>query len=148
MELENILVGVAGEYLAAGELTLRGYIASITLKNSRGIDIIASSPDGEKAVSVQVKTNSKRKARWLLNKKAEEFYSKNHIYIFVTLKGLNERPDFYIVPSKVVAEFVKLRHKEWLSTKKRDGSRRKDNPMRAFRDESDKYLEQWQHVGL
>ncbi len=38
-KLEPTLVGVAGEYLVAGELSLRGYIASITLRNSRGIDI-------------------------------------------------------------------------------------------------------------
>jgi len=57
-KLESTLVGVAGEYLVAGELSLRGYIASITLRNSRGIDIIASNSDGSKSVSIQVKTNS------------------------------------------------------------------------------------------
>jgi hypothetical protein len=51
-KLESTLVGVAGEYLVAGELSLRGYIASITLRNSRGIDIIASNPDGTKSVSI------------------------------------------------------------------------------------------------
>lgn len=58
MKLEATLVGVAGEYLVAGELSLRGYIASITLRNSRGIDIIISSSDGTKSASIQVKTNS------------------------------------------------------------------------------------------
>jgi Holliday junction resolvase-like predicted endonuclease len=57
-KLESTLVGVAGEYLVAGELTLRGFIASITLRNSRGIDIIASNSDGSSSVSIQVKTNS------------------------------------------------------------------------------------------
>jgi len=56
-KLESNLVGVAGEYLVAGELSRRGYIASITLRNSRGIDIIASSADAEKTVNIQVKTN-------------------------------------------------------------------------------------------
>ncbi len=37
-KLASTLVGVAGEYLVAGELSLRGYIASITLRNSKGID--------------------------------------------------------------------------------------------------------------
>ena len=45
-KLDSTLVGVAGEYLVAGELSRRGYIASITLRNSRGIDIIASNSDG------------------------------------------------------------------------------------------------------
>ena len=67
--LEPTLVGVAGEYLVAGELTLRGYIASITLRNSRGIDIIASNADGSCSVSIQVKTNSNGQKSWILNNK-------------------------------------------------------------------------------
>lgn len=46
--LETTLVGFAGEYFVAAELSLRGYLASITLRNSRGIDIIASSSDASK----------------------------------------------------------------------------------------------------
>jgi hypothetical protein len=65
-KLESTLVGVAGEYLVAGELSLRGYIASITLRNSRGIDIIASNPEATKSVSIQVKTNSKGESKWIL----------------------------------------------------------------------------------
>ena len=48
MKLESTQVGVAGEYFVAAELSLRGYIASITLRNTRGIDIIASTKSGEK----------------------------------------------------------------------------------------------------
>ena len=54
-KLESTLVGVAGGYLVAAELSLRGYIASISLRNSRGIDIIASHSDGTKTVSIQEK---------------------------------------------------------------------------------------------
>jgi hypothetical protein len=46
MKLESTQVGVAGEYFVAAELSLRGYIASITLRNTRGIDIIASTKGG------------------------------------------------------------------------------------------------------
>jgi len=148
MVLENTLVGVAGEYLVAGELSLRGYIASITLRNSRGIDIIASNPDGTKSISIQVKTNSSGNSRWLLNKKCEDFYSKSHVYVFVALKDLGERPDFYIVPSKVVAEYAKHRHMNWLSRKKRDGTERKDSSMRAFLDDNKVYLEKWDEIKL
>ena len=33
-KLESTLVGVAGEYLVAGELTLRGFIVRIPVKSS------------------------------------------------------------------------------------------------------------------
>lgn len=56
--LESTLIGVAGEYYVAAELTMRGHIATITLRNSGGIDIIASNSDASKSVSIQVKKHS------------------------------------------------------------------------------------------
>ncbi len=54
-QLESTLVGVAGEYFVAAELSVRGYLASVTLRNSRGIDIIASNSNASRSVSNQVK---------------------------------------------------------------------------------------------
>ena len=147
-KLETTLVGVAGEYLVAGELSLRGYIASITLRNSRGIDIIASNAEGTKSVSLQVKTNSNGGKSWMLSKKAEDYFSDNHYYIFVALSKVNERPSFHIVPSQEVAEVTSASHAHWLKGKKSDGSRRKDTPMRKFNDHENMYLEAWHLLEL
>ena len=43
MTISKILSGVAGEYFVAAEMSRRGYIASLTLKNTRGIDVLAAS---------------------------------------------------------------------------------------------------------
>jgi hypothetical protein len=43
--LTTVLSGVSGEYFVAAELSRRGFIASLTLKNAQGIDILASSAD-------------------------------------------------------------------------------------------------------
>lgn len=147
-KLKSTLVGVAGEYLVAGELSLRGYIASITLRNSRGIDIIASNSDGSKSVSIQVKTNSDGGKSWILNKKSEEFFSDNHYYIFVALGNIHERPSFHVVPSKKVAEYTLTSHANWLKGKKRDGTQRKDTSMRKFNDHENKYKEAWHLIKL
>ena len=147
-ELEPQLVGVAGEYLVAGELSLRGYIASITLRNSRGIDIIASNRDGTKSASIQVKTNSDGSKVWILSKKSEDFFSRNHYYVFVALGNLNERPSFHVVPSRIVAEKISASHANWLKGRKRDGSQRKDTSMRKFKDSENKYLEAWHLIKL
>ena len=69
-KLDTKFVGVAGEYDVATGLTLRGYIAAITLRNSRGVEIVASLPDGSKSISIQVKTSNGNQRKWLLNKKA------------------------------------------------------------------------------
>jgi hypothetical protein len=144
-KLDTTLVGVAGEYLVAGELTLRGYIAAISLRNSRGVDIVASRTDGSGAFTIQVKTRSRGTTKkWILNKKCEDVSSKNHFYIFVLLSGdEEERSCFHVVPSRVVAKHVREGHSSWLKGKKKDGSPRKDSSMRAFRDKENKFLEAW-----
>lgn len=147
-KLASTLVGVAGEYLVAGELSLRGYIASITLRNSKGIDIIVSDEHAARSVSIQVKTNSFGNDKWILNKKAEDFYSDNHYYIFVSLKEIGERPEYYIVPSKIVANYVSSSHSEWLKGRKNDGSPRKDSAIRNFKDPQKKFLEAWELIKL
>ena len=38
-KLSNGLTGIAGEYFVAAELSLRGFMASVTLRNNESIDI-------------------------------------------------------------------------------------------------------------
>ncbi len=148
VQLETTIVGVAGEYFVAAELSARGHIASITLRNSRGMDILASSADGSRRVSIQVKTNSDGSPTWILNKKAETFIAEDHYYVFVALKAVGQRPAFHVVPSKDVAHFTSESHKAWLAGVKRDGSARKDSLMRKFEDLQSQYKERWETLGL
>ena len=104
-KLPKGLSGVAGEYFVAGELSRLGYIASITLRNTRGIDILASNTTATRQVAIQVKTNQGSKPEWVLSKAAESFYADNLFYVFVNLKSSEERPDFYIVPSRALCWF-------------------------------------------
>lgn len=148
LQLEPTLVGVAGEYFVAAELSLRGFLASVTLRNSRGIDIIASNADASKTVSIQVKSNKSGKASWLLSKKSESFFADNHYYVFVALHPLGVRPDFFIVPSGDVADYIYRDHANWLAGTKADGSERKNSNMRVFKDFDCKYKERWENLGL
>lgn len=147
-QLETTLVGVTGEYFVAAELSIRGYLASVTLRNSRGIDIIASNSDASRSISIQVKTSKGGGPKWILNKKAESYCADNHYYVFVVLHAVGQRPDFYVVPSKVVSEYVSTSHRKWLAGSKKDGSSRKDSAMRVFHDHEDKYKEAWSTLGL
>jgi hypothetical protein len=144
MKTESSLVGIAGEYYVAAELSIRGFIAAVTLRNSRGLDIIASKSDGSKQISIQVKTNSGGAAKWILDKKAETFVSDSHYYVFVALKTKMQRPDFYIVPSKIVGEYVANAHKNWLLQPSKNGSPHNDNPVRNFFDKTGTYKEKWE----
>src|SRR5258706_14079118 len=103
--LSTGLSGVAGEYFVAAELSRRGYVASLTLRNTRGIDILASNADATKTVGIQVKANSGKKANWLLSEKAENDMAENLFYVFVNLNG-TEAPEYYIVPRAVIAKYM------------------------------------------
>lgn len=138
----------AVEYYVAAELSVRGYVASITLRNSRGIDILASNADATRTVSIQVKTSKGGQPRWILGKKSESFASRDHFYTFVILHLIGIRPEFYIVPSEVVASTVSTDHATWLKGTKKDGSARKDSNMRIFRDDVGQFKEAWNLLGL
>ena len=138
-KVSSILTGVSGEYFAAAELSRRGHIASITLRNTKGIDIVASTEDGSKTINIQVKTSSKNTIGWMLNKKAETMSDKNMFYIFFRLNELDERPQFHIVPTSYVANKVKKGHQEWLNTLGR-GKKRKDTDMRKLEYSNNDFL--------
>ena len=139
--------GVAGEYLCAGELARRGHIATLTLKNSKGVDILASNADASKTVAIQVKTSYGNSTKWVLSHKAEDFYKENLFYVFVNLNFGNP-PDYFIVPSKVVADTIKEYYKVWRSTPGRKGQEHNENPMRTFIDKEKQYLGKWDSLGL
>src|SRR5262245_36496689 len=104
MATKGQMTGMLGTYLAAAELTQQGMIVSITSRNTRGADLMVTDQDYEKTWSIQVKTNRKAATFWLLNKEYKELKSPTHVYVFINLRG-KERPDYYIVPSRVVARY-------------------------------------------
>ncbi len=147
-KISSILAGVSGEYFVAAELSRRGFICSVTLKNTKGIDILVCNEDATRTIGIQVKTNQINKSEWLLNEKSEQLVDKNIFYVFVTFKNINELPEYYIVPSKVVASHVKTNHRKWLSGDGKKGRKRNDSNMRKFKDPEKGYLDNWKILKL
>jgi hypothetical protein len=157
MKSNKALVGIAGAHFVAAELAQQGYVATLTSRNTEGIDVLASNHEGSKTVSIQVKTSGPEQRKsfsrsWILGSKHENIFSDNLFYVFVDLKTGNEKPDFYVVPSRVVADYVKKSHADWLKQLSKKGKKHKDNPMRLFEinDESQvsQYLNRWEKLGL
>ena len=145
--VNKILTGVAGEYFVAAELSRQGYVATLTLRNTRGVDILASNADASKTVTIQVKANAGKKAYWILSEKAEGDTAEDLFYVFVRLNG-SEAPDYYVVPRAEVAKYVTEKHKAWLAAPGRHGQKRNDSSMRVFRDPEPKYHNAWETLGL
>ena len=128
------ITGVSGEYFVAAELSRRGWIAVLTLKNTPNIDVIATTPDGSRTLNIQVKTRSiGNRQGWILNKGIETVLPGNNFYIaFVDLVGENEKPDYFLIPKNLFAKWIAKHHQEWLAAPGRSGHVRVDNPIRAF----------------
>ena len=133
-KLTSVQSGVAGEYFVAAELSARGFTASITLRNTKGIDIVCSNEDASKSVAIQVKTNKSSGRSWILNQKSEDYFADNLFYVFVNLNDNLKSPEYFIVPSKTVAHYVKSSHQNWLGTPGKKGQQHKDTNMRQFMD--------------
>jgi len=140
-------VSLAGEFAVLSNLALLGYDANMTLGNTKGVDILVSHPRTLKMFQLEVKTNYKsewkkpRKSKihgtflsdWIMNKKHETITASNLFYCFVHISRETNNFKFYIVPSKVVAKYVREQHQFWLRESERTGKTVKDTDMRLFR---------------
>jgi hypothetical protein len=126
------MTGAAGEYFVAAELSLRGWLATVTIKNSPGTDILAQKPVTGAMVAIQTKTASFGN-KFQLHRKAETpTTARNEWYVLVKLHEERTRPTFYVVPRNIVAGAAYAQHREWLSKSRRDGKPRMDTDKRVM----------------
>lgn len=152
------IVGVAGEFFVAAELSQRGIVATMTLKNTPYIDILATNLEKGKTANIQVKTMSiGNNTGWHLGPKdGEPSGVANHFYVLVNLQGQGKLPKYIILPKEEFSIFLKTKQENWESGKKRDGSPRKKTTMWIFdpnRNESshkfaEKYIDNWDILDL
>lgn len=113
-QINKLMTGLAGEYFVAGMMNLKGWIASLTLKNYPGIDIFGMNPEMPgKMVGIQVKScvsdsffiGLKRSERGQMDKKIQG------PYVFVHCENSehgDEAVTFYILSK---SEFIALVNK-------------------------------------
>ena len=144
MKKSNISIGNCGEYFVAAELERHGFTVGVPLSNTTDFDILAVSRiNHDKQYLIQVKTQSGSTLSWPLGKKSESLKGNNIFYIFVTLNYLNT-PDYYIVPSEVVARTIKKEHQKWLDTPGKNGQKRNDSQLRKFHlEKNSEYKNAW-----
>lgn len=124
------IIGIAGEYFVAAELSQMGIIATLTLKNTPSIDVLATNIENGKFANIQVKTMSpNNKYGWRLSEKDEKSSKiKYHYYVLVNLQGLGALPEYYVIPQVELAKLLYKDHREYLA----GGKNRKDTTMRMF----------------
>ena len=129
----NNLVGTAGEYYVCAELCRLGYLALLTPKNNPLFDVIATTPDGSRFVSIQVKTRSVHNTQgWKLGTDIAKGHAPSGL--FVVLVNLEDRglPEFYVYEYPVLSERVSHVYQAYISKPKRDGTPKKEVGFRWF----------------
>jgi len=73
-----------------------------------GADLLVADELCAKAFSIQVKTNGNPARFWLVGVKAQRVVSPHHYYVFVNLRSADNRHEYFIVSSTVVAKKMRV----------------------------------------
>ncbi len=131
MKVAKQNIGNAGEYFIAYLLSANNCIVTVTLGRAEGFDLLIVNPKN-KTLKISVKTTFYKIKSLMMTKKVEELKTSDLFYAFVRFSDIHKLPDYWIVPSKIVAERIAFSHQKWLETPKRDGTPHKDSTIRKF----------------
>jgi hypothetical protein len=108
LKISNSLIGIAGVHFVASELTLRGLIALPTIRNTAGIDILVSEPDGSGQANLQVKTSLKKVTFWPTSKPEKCLRGPTSFYVFLRYDKNQRRFEAFLESGdKVYAQVTK-----------------------------------------
>jgi len=108
-QIDKTLTALAGEFLVAGYLCLKGYVASLTLKNYPKVDIFCLNPKNQKQVAIQVKTKRGGNQYYV----PENVDEHDQPYVFVYINP-NDTVEYYVVPSRDVARLSTMQREKYL----------------------------------
>jgi len=120
----KILIALAGEYYVASQLCLRGYVASLTLKNYPDVDIFCLNPMNGRQCALQVKTSTTND--FFVPRNCSEG---NRLFAFVHITK-NNSLEVFIVPGKQVDEIAQAQTDEYLERARQ--KRRNPNPDQLY----------------
>lgn len=107
MKLNSRIVGDAGEYLVAYNLSRRGLAVALMNRGAKGVDMLVTN-NGKDVVSIQVKSSQGRSQprQWMVGKH-QPSPSSHFFYVFCNIWEDEKRdPEIFVVPSKKVSVSV------------------------------------------
>ncbi len=107
------VVGMAGTFHVAAELSWRGLNVLPTVRNTRGFDLVVATQDGRRLSTIQVKASSKRYNFWLLGH-IPKSVPKTAFYAFVRRSRNKQALETFIVPAEhVIRDCSRSRDHSW-----------------------------------
>ena len=81
--MNSQVVGAAGVFHVAAELSMRGLVALPSIRNVKGADILVADPDGKRFAFFQVKTSQYKVTFWPIGEGARNWTGNDSYYAFV-----------------------------------------------------------------
>ncbi len=135
-KVSSVILGSAGEHYVLAELLRRGLIAAKAPEGVPNFDIVITDIDGERLAAIQVKTRRDYRGGdkgWHMKAKHETLTAERMFYVFVDVGTDEASPvSFYVLPSRAVADAVRLSHQIWLQTPGVAGRPHGDSDMRRL----------------
>lgn len=131
-------IGNAGEYYLASYLSAHNFVTTITLGRNEKYDLLVVNPKGN-TIKISVKSMIKKSKSFFLSEKYEKLEEPNLFYAFISLNEFKSEPDFWIVPSKVVAKSITKNYTKWFNSPNKEGGKHNSTPSRNFNVYQNKY---------
>lgn len=147
---DTTLTGAAGEHLVLSRLLQRGILAAPAPRGTSKVDVLVQFLDGRPPVLLQVKARQfGSDGGWHMSEKHEGIVDDAIYYCFVNFEL--EDPSVHVIPSRIVAEALRVDYQTWLATPGKNGQPHKPTKMRRLRptmwgreqDWMNRYREAW-----
>lgn len=126
-DIKKHLIGLTGEYFVAGMMSLKGWVASLTLKNYPSVDIFGLNPETGKTINIQVKTtkNIKSYQVGLMNSQRDCINDRITCpFVFVYIDK-NNNIDYYILTKEQLINLI-------IKTDDEYHDRKREKPLKDY----------------
>ena len=144
--IEKHLIGLTGEYFVAGMMSLKGWVASLTLKNYPSVDIFGLDPETEKTINIQVKTTKNVKSYQIGVMRSQRTEIDNIItcpFVFVYIDK-NNNVDYYILSRNQLIDLILTTDDEYYNRPRKEPL--KDYPIAINLKDMVEYKDKWQNL--
>jgi len=144
--MEKYLISLTGEFFVAGMMTLKGWVASLTLKNYPSVDIFGLDPENGKTTNIQVKTTKNDKSYQIGLKRSQRELIEDIItcsFVFVYIDK-NNNAEYYILSKTQLKELIEKTDDEYYNRPRKEPL--KDYPIAVSLKDLIQYKDKWDNL--